>query len=193
MQELLSKLQMFSGQAKRFKEHEQFFKNLSFKVNYIAGQDTVTTLSGINEETFISVLVHFRNFYMSSSKIYFSEIAEAILKEADLKDYWEKTREFLSAWETLLDPDFKALGGLSLQMNEDKLSAKKNFDIWLNENYFHIDQQNPGSKKGLDGIKSQHVFENVSRFSMVDLLQRLCGLIMAFDIQVVEKILHTSK
>ncbi len=75
-------------------------------------------------------------------------------------------------------------------MNEDELGAKKNFDIWLNENYFHIDQQNPGSNKGLDGIKSQPVFENLSRFNMVDLLQRLCALVMAFDTQIVEKILR---
>src|SRR4030042_5944873 len=155
MEKLIEKCVAFSVQAKKFENHMHFFQNIKAEMKFEQNREAVISLSGVNEETLISVLVHFRNFYMKSSELYFVKIANLILTQAELCSYWNLTKDFLSVWNKLLDPDYDSFGGMLLNMNKDKLSVKKNLDIWMNEGYFHVDQYKSGSYKGLDAIKSQ--------------------------------------
>ncbi|MFA4880786.1 MAG: hypothetical protein WC650_04165 [Candidatus Doudnabacteria bacterium] len=189
MKKLIEKLKAFSIQAKKFGKHMHFFQNIKAEIKFEQNRKAVVKLFGVNEETLIAVLVHFRNFYMKISALYFVAIVEAILKEAELSSYWKLAKDFLSAWNKLLDPNYDSFGGMLLNMDKNQLSVKRNLDLWMNEGYLHVDQYKPGSYKGLDAIKSQHVFEALSRIGMVDSLQKLCGLVIAFNAQVVEKIL----
>lgn len=190
MQVLLENLKAFSVQAKKFEQHMGFFQNIKAEMKFEQNRESVITVSGINEESLISVLVHFRNFYMKSSGLYFVSIANAILQESELPNHRKLTQDFLSAWNTLLAPNYDSFGGMLLKMENNSLSVKKNLDLWMNEEYLHVDQYKPSSYKGLDAIKSQHVLEALSRIGMVDSLQKLCGLIIAFNAQVIEKIIH---
>lgn len=193
MDSLKQKLSAFATQTKKFEQHMGFFQNIKAEMKFELNRESVITVSGINEESLISVLVHFRNFYMKSSELYFVSIAEAILAEPHCKIHWQLAQDFLNVWNKLLDPEYDSFGGMLLKMGNNSLSVKKNLDLWMNENYLHVDQYKPGSHRGLDAIKSQQVLEALSRVGMVDSLQKLCGLIIAFNAQVVEKILHDEK
>lgn len=183
-------LEYFSLQVKKFDSHTQFFQNV--KVGIEVNDDTKegkTTFSGMDEESLISVLVHFRPFYMKDSDLNFVKIANHILQDQSLVEYHPRTKDFLRVWGQLLNPDRKNIGGMSIAINDTTVNTKKNFDIWINEAYLHAEQYKPGSGKGLDQIKSHPVFENISRFSMIDLLQRLTILVISLNTQIVEKIL----
>lgn len=187
--DLNKKLIAFCAQVKKFEQHMSFFQNIKAEMKFEQNRESIITVSGVNEESLISILVHFRNFYMKSSGLYFVSLAQEILKESTFQPYWKLTEDFLNVWNKLLDPTYDSFGGMLLKMGNDSLSVKKNLDLWMNEGYLHVDQYKPGSYKGLDAIKSQHVLEALSRIGMVDSLQRLCGLIIAFNAQVVENIL----
>lgn len=189
MNKLLDTLKTFSIQAKKFEQHMGFFQNVKAEMKFEQNREAIINVFGVNEESLISVLVHFRNFYMKSSKLYFISISEAILQDSQLKTYWKITDDFLTVWKKMLDPNFDSFGGMLLKVGNNNLSLKRNLDLWMNEGYLHVDQYKPGSYKGLDAIKSQQAFEALSRIGMVDSLQRLCGLIIAFNKQVIDKIL----
>jgi len=148
-----------------------------------------TKLSTGSEETLIAVLVHFRNFYMDKSEFQFVKVAKEILDQSNLVHYHDLTSRFLSGWSKFLDPNYKSFGGMAIRANKGALSIKMNLDIWMNEGYLHADQYKPGSQKGLDAIKGKPVLEQLSRFGLVDTVQRLCLHIIAFNKQVVEEIL----
>lgn len=192
MENLIKKLKAFSAQAKKFKQHMGFFQSIKAEMKFEQNREATIVIAGVNEESLISVLVYFRNFYMKSSKLYFVSVAEAILQESKLQPHWKLTQDFLSVWNQLLDPNYGSFGGMALSMGKNSLSVKRNLDLWMNEEYLHVDQYNPGSQRGLDAIKSHHIFGDFSKLGMVDSLQRLCSLIIAFDTQVIEKILDES-
>lgn len=190
MEEWLNTLRAFSVQAKKFDQHMNFFQNIKAEMNFRTNHEANVTISGVNEESLISVLVRFRNFYMKKNKLYFVRILEGILNNPTHKKHWQLTKDFLSVWNKLLDPHYDSFGGMFLKISNDSLSVKRNLDLWMNEEYLHVDQYKAGSYRGLDAIKSQHVFESLSKISFVDTLQRLCALIIAFNAQVVDKILE---
>lgn len=190
--EITDLLRAFSVQAKKFESHMHFSQSIKAEMRFEQNREAIVVVTGINEESLISVLVHFRNFYMKTGRLYFPKVVNAILKQSTLESHWKLAGKFLSVWNKLLDQNYDTFGGMLLNMDKNKLSLKKNLDIWMNEEYFHVDQYKSGSYKGLDAIKSQHVFEALSRIGMVDSLQRLSGLIIAFNAQVVEKILTNT-
>ncbi|MDP2684477.1 MAG: hypothetical protein Q8P20_05475 [bacterium] len=187
-------LECFSAQARKFQNHEQFFQNLTvgLEINGEIKQGK-TTFTGMGEESFISVLVHFRPFYMKDSELNFKKVAEHILQNQSYVEYHPCVNDFLRIWDKLLDSKRKNVGGMSITIGNNPISVKKNFDIWINEAYLHAEQYKPESGKGLDQIKSHPIFENFSKFNMIDLLQRLTTLIIAFNIQVVGKLLLEEK
>ena len=68
------------------------------------------------------------------------------------------------------------------------IEPKVNFDTWMNEAYFHADQYKPGSGRGLDRYKAQvTVF---TEGDMVQMLKQLSSIVMAFNLQIVAKILE---
>lgn len=189
MDKLFKKLNAFSRQAKKFEQHRSFFQNIHTELKFEQGLGLSTMIHGVNEENLISILVHFRNFYMKKNKLYFVSIANEIINEPQFQDYSSLTKDFLSAWNTILDPYYDSFGGMIMRLEKNSVSIKKNLDLWMNEEYLHVDQYKGGSRKGLDAIKSHPAFEALSKFGMVDTLQRLCGLIIAFNVQIIQKIL----
>ncbi len=186
-------LTRFNIQAEKFQKHAAFFRNLKVEIKANDQTQGAITLFGVSEESLISVIVHFRPFYMKDSEINYITVAEQILGEQTYRGYHDKTSKFLSTWKGLIDPNRDNVGGISLTIGDNQLNVKKNFDIWINEAYLHPEKYKPGSNKGLDSIKSHPMIEGLSKFTMVDLLQRLTALIIGFNVQVVTKILSEAK
>ena len=192
MADLHEKLRNFSFQAQKLENYKDFYKNIKLEVRGEKGKEVKTALSVGSEETLVTVLVHFRNFYMKSGGFYFVKLAKDILEQQELKSYWDLTERFLAVWNKLLDPNYGSFGGLAISIDKNRLSIRRNLDLWMNEGYLHADQLKSGSLKGLDAIKGKHVLEQFSRLGLVDSLQKLCLLIINFNKQVVEKILKNQ-
>ena len=193
MNESRNELGAFSSQANKIQEHMDFFQSIKADMNFEANKEAEITLDGVKEEPLIAVMVHFRNFYMKTSNLYFPNVVQMILNTKEYMESHELAQNFLDVWNQLLSPQNYTIGGMQIKLGENNpLSGKKNLDVWMNEGYLHVDQYKHGSRKGLDAIKSQPIFEGLSKISMVDLLQRLSGLVVAFDAQVVDKILSKN-
>jgi len=189
MEDLDKKLRNFSTQAKKLENYKDFYKNIKIEIKEESGGEVETNLSTSSEEILISVLVHFRNFYMDKSEFYFVKVAKEIIEQPEFGSYQDLTSRFLSVWNKLLDPNYRSFGGMTINVNKKALSVKRNLDLWMNEGYLHTDQYKPGSQKGLDAIKGKHILEQFSRFGLVDTVQRLCLIIINFNKRVIEKIL----
>lgn len=182
-------LKKFSMQCEKINGYPEFFSPIGVEMQYEANQQQgSSTFSGIDEKTLVTVLVHFRNLYMKSSEMHFPKIVQVVLNNPDLVEFHKLSREFLDAWNRLLDPNGDNLGGLRLSVNNSSLGAKRNLDTWMNEAFLHADQYNQGSNKGLDVVNSQPLFSDLSRLQFIDLLQRLAALVLSFDRQVIQKL-----
>lgn len=179
----------FSRQCEKISGYPELFSPTCVEMKYIAnGQQASTQLSGVDEKTLIAILMHFRVLNMKKSGTYFPTIAKTILDDSNLTEFHKLTRDFLDVWNRLLAPSNDTLGGLRLSVNDSSLSAKKILDLWMNEGYFHAEQYEKGSNKGLDAINSQPFFSDLSKLKLIDLLQHLATVAISFKKQVVEKL-----
>jgi len=185
---ILDLISRFRYQVEKLKLFESSFRKLSMSLSLDESGQNIS-LEGISEADLPSVLMYFRTFYMESSDLSFPNIAKSLI-ESPLNLDHDLILKFLETWNKLVDKQRISSNGLTLNMNGSNLTARKNFDIWLNEGFFHSENYRPKTGKGLDGIKSHKMFEGVSEFAMQSLLSDLCILLLCFDAQVVENIIN---
>ncbi len=185
----LEKLEKFHKQVKKLKRHPDFFKSLNFSFNYDCQKGLKIDNGLIVENTIKAFLVDFRPFWMNDSEYNFGRVCNLIFKninDENIKDNIKKSRE---VWNKILEKKGKDIpfNGILLKINNDILSSSENLNRWLNEEHFH-----PDKEKGLKAIKTDPVFEGISRMCFIDQLQKMAKIIFWFDKEVISQILKDN-
>jgi hypothetical protein len=178
-------IKLFHERIERLKLNSDFFVSINFKLSYKDGLGEKTALSGPDLKTIKAFVLDFRPFIANDEPVNFFKVCNIIEKSKTDVDLIKKLREARDAWSKLLEKKERIpMGGLRLKIDSEDLLSEKNLNLWINGEYFHLDEE---KKMFLEKIQGTP-FELVSKFVFIDLLQRLSGVLFWFDKEVISKL-----
>lgn len=186
--EIIKILKGFQNQTEKLKQHQDFFKNFGFSLNYNKDKGIKIENRKISENTTKAFLIDFRPFWMNDSKYNFGRICNLIFQNTNdnqIKNNIKKARE---VWSKILEKKIQdtPFNGVLLKINDDILNSSENLNRWMNEGYFHPDEE-----KGLKEIQANPIFENMSYMNFIDQLQKMAQIAIWFNKNVVSNFLNT--
>lgn len=179
----------FQKQVQKLTGHQEFFQNFGFSFNYKENVGVKIKSRKIPEKTTKAFLMDFRPLWMNDSKYNFGKICNLIFQNIDDEKIKEDVKKAQEVWNKILEKKAKDIpfNGVLLKINNDVLNGGDNLNIWMNEGYFHPDEE-----KGLKEIQSNPIFENMSYMNFIDQLQKMAKLAIWFNKNVISKILDTQ-
>jgi len=179
----------FRKQVEKLTEHKQFFQSFGFSLNFQQNAGVKIESRKIPENITKAFLIDFRPLWMNDSKYNFGRICNLIFKNTDDDKIKENIKKAREVWNKILEKKTKDIpfNGVLLKINDDILESGDNLDRWINEGYFHPDED-----KGLKEIQSNPIFENMSYMNFIDQLQKMAELILWLNKNVVIKFLDTN-
>ncbi len=186
------KLILFHKRIERLKLNKDFFVSSRVNINYEKDRGTYTSFKGPDTKTVKAFLLDFRPFVLNDEPINFDHISNLVYKTSPDNKVKENTAKAKDGWNKLLERKKSSpVGGLRLQIDGKQLLSQENLDMWLNADYFHLDE----NKRDLMTRISSNPMGQISYFVFVDLLQRLSQMLFWFDNKVINPILgkHKSK
>jgi len=187
-QELVKSFKLFKKQVDKLRSNQDFFRNLSWSLEYKRGKGVVTKfISCPNGRSIKSVLIDLRPFLLEGEHINFYGICNLLyrnLSNRQLKRKVEKARE---AWSILLERKRKGpVSGIRLRIEPKNILSEENLNIWLYGEYFHLKQD---KIKVLEQMNLTPM-KGLSFLLFLDLLQRLSTLVFYLEKQVIDNILN---
>jgi hypothetical protein len=181
-------LKGFRKQVEKLNEHKQFFQSIGFSLNFQQNVGVNIESKKIPENITKAFLMDFRPLFMNDSKYNIGRVCNLILKNTDDNKIKEDIKKAREVWNKILEKKSKytPFNGVLLKINNNVLKSDDNLNRWINEGYFHPDQDN-----GLKEILSNPIFENMSYMNFIDQLQKMSQLVIWLNNNVVSKILNT--
>jgi hypothetical protein len=178
-------IDLFHKRVERLKSNTDFFVNSRVNIKYEKGKGIYTEFKGPDIKTIKAFLLDFRPFILNDEAVGFDHISNTIYQLTLNTSLREKITKGKKTWSDLLERKHEtAVGGLRLQIDGKKLLSKENLDMWLNADFFHLDDE----KLGLLESISNNPMGQLSYFFFIDLLQRLSELLFWFDKNVIQAI-----
>jgi len=180
--ETIKKLKLFNDRITRLRENRDFFVNISVNLNFEKGKGIKLTVKGPDSKTTKAYLLDFRPFIANNEPVNFNHICNLIERESVNNSIKQKARKGRDAWNKLLErKEIQPIGGMRLQIDSRKLLSEDNLKMWFNSDYFHL---NGEGRELLQRLQSTP-FGAISHFALLDLLQRLGGILFWFDKNVI--------
>ena len=182
----IKKLKLFHERVERLKQNSDFFVNLSLNLKYDRdkGKGVDVIFKGPDHKTIKSLLLDFRPFIANNEPVNFNHISNLIERHISDRVLIATLRDIKNAWSTLMQKkDAKPIGGLILKLDNVELLSEKNIDLWINGEYFHLDQD----KRQV--LKKYVLIQPFAFFVFLDVVQRLCMALFWLDEEVVSEIL----
>lgn len=183
-------LDLFHNRIERLRGNSDFFVNSCVNIKYEKEKGIHTVFKGPDIKTVKAFLLDFRPFILNDEPVNFDYISNLTYKLALDDISRENIAKAKIIWGGLLERKREtSIGGLRLQIDGQKLLSQKNLDMWLNAEFFHLDDD----KRDLMGKVISNPMGQLSYFVFIDLLQRLSELLFWFDKNVVEVLLTDNK
>ena len=180
------KLKLFHERVVRLKQNTDFFVNLSLNFKWDREEGTTVTFKGPDPKTIKSLLLDFRPFIAQKEPVNFNHVANLIEKNVSDSKIIETLREIRQAWCGLLQKkEVKHFSGFKLVVNNEQLLSEKNIDLWINGEYFHLDDQ---KRQFLENLKHSPMI-SFSFYLFLDSIQRLSIALFWLDDEVINKVL----
>jgi len=184
--ETIKKLKLFNNRTARLKENEDFFVNISVNLNFQQSKGTRLTVKGPDSKTTKAYLLDFRPFIANDEPVSFNYICNLIEKESTDDSIKQKAREARTAWNKLLErKEVQPVGGIRLKIDSSNLLSEDNLKMWLNSDYFHLNEE---GRELLQRLQLTPLGA-ISHFALLDLLQRLGGILFWFDKNIIMPII----
>lgn len=184
------KLDLFHKRIQQLKSNSDFFVSSRVDIKYDKGKGIHTVFKGPDIKTVKVFLLDFRPFILNDEPVnfdYISNMAYQLTSDTATKKNIAKSKK---TWSDLLERKREtSVGGLRLQIDGQKLLSQENLDMWLNAEFFHLDDD----KRDLMERISSNPMGQLSYFIFIDLLQRLSELLFWFDKNVIEVLQTGSK
>lgn len=187
MEETTKKLKLFYERAVRLKENNDFFVNISVNLNYQQDEGVKVSLKGPSLQTVKAFLLDFRPFIANDEPVSFNHVCNLVEQEVSDDSIKEEARKHREVWNKLLErKELRPVGGMRLKIDSKELLSEENLKMWLNSDYFHLDEE---GRERLQQMQKTP-FGQLSHFALLDLLQRLAGILFSFDQKVINPILE---
>lgn len=185
-------IKIFHKKAIILKSHEDFFVNLSLKVNYKEGQAGEVIFKRPDDKTIKAFLMDFRPFYIQHEQINFLSICKALefqLRQNDYPKLNDKVKNVRKSWNKLLKRNGDNIsGGYQYVMHGKKYNDWEIIELWMNGKYFHPTDKKQQKHKELQQF-SFSPLEQMAFMSFIDLVQKMAQLIIWLDKNVAEEFL----
>lgn len=179
-------LDLFHNRLERLRGNTDFFVSSCVNIKYEKGNGIHTVFKGPDIKTVKAFLLDFRPFILNDEPVNFDYISNTAYQLASDITTRENIAKSKKTWGDLLERRREtSIGGLRLQIDGQKLLSQENLDMWLNAEFFHLDDE----KRDLMERISSNPMGQLSYFVFVDLLQRLSELLFWFDKNAVEVLL----
>lgn len=185
--ETSKKLGLFHKRIERLRENRDFFTSITLNLDFKRGVGARTSLKGPDPKTIKAALADFRPFILNDEPVNFNFVCNSIQKDVTDPQIIQNVIKARDAWQKILQrKKGSPVGGLKMQINSTELRAEANMNTWLNTDYFHIDD---GDARRLFERMEQTPFGQLSHFSFIDLIQRLCKILFWFDKLVIQPLI----
>lgn len=185
---MLKILNIFDCRTKELQSNMDFFSSLKIHIKW-NDQDKKMQFEFTrpDEKTLKAFLLDFRHFCSLSSQVDFLTVSNSLIKEHRAKELdFSKIEKYRDSWKKLL----KSEDGMKVEFNGADLDSGKGLlDLMLNGNYFHLDESKSSK---LDLIKNTSA-ETFLLFNFLNLVQKLSGLVISFNSQVVVNLLKHER
>lgn len=189
-QDLIKKLQLFKKQTSKLRLNADFFKNLSWSLEYKQDEGVKTYFkSRPDDQAVKSTLLDLRPFLLEGEPVNFYHICNLLhqnLVDPELLNKLKQTRE---AWSILLERRKQGPpGGVRLIIEEKDILSEENLNFWLYGEYFHLEE------KKIKVLEQMHLTPMVglSFILFLDLLQRLSLVVFYLEKNIVDKVLEEN-
>jgi len=166
-----------------YNESLDFMTGTGFSLSYSETDGTKYSVEVPNDRQIKASALSFRIFYQQTESLYFTKINNLIEKNG-FKDskIINLNREFRSIWISSKESN----SSIQLILNDEALDS---FDLWLNGEYFHADDE---KVQKMSYIRGTPIHE-MSKMNFVYKLQNLIKIVCQFNFQVVQKIIDSEE
>ena len=186
-EDCIEKFKLFKRQAEKLYSNDDFFKNLSFALEYNASEGVKTSFKDRPDDKVIkSTLIDLRPFLLEGEPVNFYHICDLLYRNFHDAQLQEKVKEVKEAWSILLERKRQGpAGGIRLKIGEKDILSEENLNTWLYGEYFHLD------KRKIKVLEQMNLtpMGGLSFLLFLDLLQRLSALVFHLEKTVIDQIL----
>jgi len=183
-------LKLFKKQVNKLRSNQDFFKNLSWSLEYRQGRGVVTRFTSRPDDKSIkSALIDLRPFLLEGEPTNFYRVCNLLYRNLSNQQLKEKVKKARKGWSVILERKRKGpVGGIRLKIGPKDILSEENLNTWLYGEYFHLKQD---KIKVLEQMNLTPM-KGLSFLLFLDLLQRLSVLVFYLEKQVIDNILNES-
>lgn len=171
-------LEIARKKISEIQSNESLFTDLKVTFHWEPYEDDSTDFESFpRKESIKAAAMDLRHFLAPGSKLNMGALVKYLREQPEID--LEKLNKFYKIWRNYagLRPSKTATMGYALNIDGEYLTLKKQIDLWMNGELFHLDDQ----KADMLERMAFSSFRDQSWLIFVNTLQHLCGLLIYFD------------
>jgi len=189
-QDLIKKLQLFKKQASMLRLNADFFKNLSWSLEYKQDEGIkINFKSRPDDQVVKSTLLNLRPFLLEGEPVNFYHVCNLLYQNLVDSELLNKIKQAREAWSILLERKKQGPpGGVRLKIEGKDILSEENLNFWLYGEYFHLEEEK------IRVLERMHLtpMGGLSFMLFLDLLQKLSFLVFYLEKNVVDKVFEEN-